>query len=116
MRIHFGLTPFLTPTKSDDLPFSASVNDGGGLVPDKWAGIVALPGWSNPKKPDGTPAGDNVDPVDGKTVLSFQGGTVFQARPEGTAGAWEVVDFGGGFFSLEKDGNLVGPFPYAQVS
>lgn len=114
MRIRFGLVAFQTPVASTNLPYAGSVINGA-IIPDDWTGIKADPRF--------TITGDGINPVNAQSVLSFQPNGQLQARNAGTAGAWEVVSFGGGFFSVETSespipptGTLCGPFPYVQVS
>lgn len=51
-----------------------------GFIPDSWAYIKKLPNWSV--------GGDGIEPVDGKSFLSWQPGGGWQARA--VCGPWET--------------------------
>jgi hypothetical protein len=98
MRIATDLSPY-TANDSPDWSKITGTIVSGGFVPDSWKNIKFTVG------------GDGIQPVDGKSFLSWQPGGGWQARA--TCGPWEKPILQGQFMVYCADGTgtiLVTPF------
>ena len=102
MRIGTDLKPF-TAVGTPNWPLVTGAMVGGGFVPDAWTNIPFTVG------------GDGIQPVPGKSFLSWQPAGGWQARA--TAGPWETPILQGNLLVYCADGTgVILATPFVQIA